>query len=309
MRSTIQWASECASSTPRTVNDEFLRVIWWAYLLYHDLPQLLLPLRGFHHCIELTERYLEGQDLSQERSDLLNRPIHGLVHLLRYVPSHILQLPCEKEVRTLTLLQQVLEYWMQIGVDMEWRCSSGVTPFLYACRFGSLKYLSLLIEKGADVHVRDGEGRAALHFALEEFNEAEFNPYFHFFVVDRGPKVIASKILALVAAGCDPEATDHQGKTPLQCLKPESHGWRFWSHCLSRIAQGGQHGARHFISDWTGNELSAGALPADTTVFEACRDRPGKASLEGFPEPFSLRDTRLPAALGLDEKGELRRWW
>lgn len=36
-----------------------------------------------------------------------------------------------------------------------------------ACKFGRLKYVRLLLEKGADIHAKDNKGRTALIYADE----------------------------------------------------------------------------------------------------------------------------------------------
>ena len=72
------------------------------------------------------------------------------------------------------------------------------TPLMFAARSGSVEDLELLLELGADVHVRDTYGATPLHKAA-----------------CAGGKKAVAKIQALVAAGAALEATDRYGCTPL----------------------------------------------------------------------------------------------
>lgn len=65
--------------------------------------------------------------------------------------------------------EEALKYLLQIGYDMEQRAESGETLLLHAVtamRPANIERLKFLIEKGANIHAIDAEGRGALHCAF-----------------------------------------------------------------------------------------------------------------------------------------------
>jgi hypothetical protein len=65
--------------------------------------------------------------------------------------------------------EEALKYLLQIGYDMEQRAESGETLLLHAVttmRPANIECLKFLIEKGANIHAIDAEGRGALHCAF-----------------------------------------------------------------------------------------------------------------------------------------------
>jgi ankyrin repeat protein len=117
---------------------------------------------------------------------------------------------------------------------MEYRALGGLTPLLYASVvFGTQTtiWLRLLISYGADIHATNDQGLGAIHMILMSLHislySAPFNgtplaswwPY-----LDES----CSKLDALLKAGCDPNATDLQGRTPAQCVAHNGVAHSFW---------------------------------------------------------------------------------
>ena len=92
----------------------------------------------------------------------------------------------------------MVEYLLDKGFDIEFKSKfSKYTPVMTAASLGSHKILSLLIERGANIHAKDIFGQNALLFAAS-----------------RG--YIANTTL-LLEKGSSLTATDQDGNTPLHC--------------------------------------------------------------------------------------------
>jgi ankyrin repeat protein len=92
----------------------------------------------------------------------------------------------------------MVEYLLDKGFDIEFKSKfSKYTPVMTAASLGSHKILSLLIERGANIHATDIFGRNALLFAAS-------------------CGYIANTTL-LLEKGSSLTATDQDGNTPLHC--------------------------------------------------------------------------------------------
>jgi ankyrin repeat protein len=74
--------------------------------------------------------------------------------------------------RALTSYQfKTADFLISHGADIENPDSDGTTDFLAVCyECESLEHVKYLYERGANIHVRDKDGRDALYFAMEENN-------------------------------------------------------------------------------------------------------------------------------------------
>jgi ankyrin repeat protein len=84
---------------------------------------------------------------------------------------------------------------LQRGADVNVRDEEGRTPLFSAVLGGSVGLLGLLLESGVDVNARDNEGWTALHFAAQEY------------------EVEITRIL--IARGADVNAQDQDGASVL----------------------------------------------------------------------------------------------
>jgi hypothetical protein len=140
--------------------------------------------------------------------------------------SHLFFLPTLFDASwDLDTLEPLVQYWLDIGLDIEGRDEHGLTPLLYAAGRGPPAYLSLLVRYGANVHAVDESGRGALHQVLGVLDM--------FFVPDGSMHDVSSLVL-LLKAGCGPNVTDHSGRTPTQHVKEGSATWKAWMAALNQ---------------------------------------------------------------------------
>lgn len=154
---------------------------------------------------------------------------HGNMYVL-FIPSYI------GRDTGLRIGDECLQYWLENGADMEAPVMGGITPLLFACfYFGleTLDYLVLLIKHGANVHAVNDEGLGALHMVLMSlhtclYSEVPTRSWWRY--LDEAD----TRLVTLLRAGCNPNATDHQGRTPLQCIEFNGVVWNFWTVVLNR---------------------------------------------------------------------------
>ena len=127
-------------------------------------------------------------------------------------------------------LEAMLQYWLELGLDVNSRAVLGMTPLIYAAgRFtGRLStYMSLLIQHGANVHAVDADGRTALHLVLHMLC------LHHSSSPDQEtPREAEAQLVVLLEAGCDPNARCRLGKTPSQYVSRGGKAWETWVAAL-----------------------------------------------------------------------------
>ena len=84
-------------------------------------------------------------------------------------------------------------------------CTEGMTPLHWAAFYGFRRVAEVLVEAGAQVNVRDNNGKTPLH-VLESKGHGEVEP------LDDGPHLVGELLLT---NGADIEARDKKGRTPL----------------------------------------------------------------------------------------------
>lgn len=138
---------------------DLIRTIWGFHLDrqiigYRDYP--LENLRDFEQCVSMTNAALEnGCDIYDTFSYNPSIP-NALFEIFNDYASSLRK-------------EEVLKYLLKIGYDMEQRCDNEETLFLHAVtalKPANIKCLNILIEKGANIHAIDAEGRSALHCAF-----------------------------------------------------------------------------------------------------------------------------------------------
>ena len=93
---------------------------------------------------------------------------------------------------------EIVQLLLDAGADVNARDDHGVTPLLEAARAGANAVLRALAERHADPAARDGAGRNALCIACQS------------------ARADADTVALLLALGVDPQATDADGRTPLE---------------------------------------------------------------------------------------------
>lgn len=142
-----------------------LDLIWtiWKLYLGFCFPS---PLRGRHapysfmkdfdQCVSMTNAALEyGCDINETLPYNPSLP-NALFKIFIDVPYA-------------TRREEALKYLLKIGYDMEQRAEDGETLLLHgvtALSPENIKCLKILMEKGANIHAIDAEGRSALHCAF-----------------------------------------------------------------------------------------------------------------------------------------------
>jgi Ankyrin repeats (3 copies) len=124
----------------------------------------------------------------------------------------------------------ILDELLAAGANLEASDQAGRTLLLEAARMnyddGSpALLLKALIERGADVWARDGEGHTAIMLA----------------VLNTHPKVNVETLPLLLAAGCDVNARDKAGKTAMDYARQraDTYGEQEWRASLGLLASAG----------------------------------------------------------------------
>jgi len=100
--------------------------------------------------------------------------------------------------------ENVMDLLLQKGAGIDDRDSHGASALNYAIKFNSGSSVKALIERGADVNVRDNEQKTVFHYMAERWN--------HFFSRDKSWN---GTIDLLIKKGVDINARDVNGATPV----------------------------------------------------------------------------------------------
>lgn len=122
-------------------------------------------------------------------------------------------------------LEVILQYWLEVESDVDSRNYWSQTPLLNSAGLywdSSSTYMSLLIKYGANVHAVDYRGRGALHLVSD------------LVLYPISTTEVKAQLVLLLEAGCDPNATDHDGRTPLRQFQRGSQGWEIWTTALEK---------------------------------------------------------------------------
>lgn len=133
---------------------------------------------------------------------------------------------------------------LETETNLEVRNELGLTPLQLAVTQGHLAAAALLVDKGADLNVRDPDGNSLLHriFLLGQFTVYDRPPaswlaalpgntnkqtYIQYLTVgqyEQGPNPILQETSFLLACGLNAQATNHAGQTVLQIIMDEKTG-------------------------------------------------------------------------------------
>lgn len=210
-------------------NSPAILEIWGNFLL----NQYLTPMRPFlYHDIALCKK--ETLNYVYGTSEIRSRQEWWRDNVLFYVTDL-----GPDEINA--ALEEAFKFWLEIGVDLEHRSTEGMTPLLRAARYSCSDCLALLIKHGANIHAVDDQGFGALHMALLELPSHNYTPHDslpHVFQKRGMVQEAKARLAVLFNAGCDPNAQDKQGRTPIQCVKRGGRAWRVWTDTLYRKMEG-----------------------------------------------------------------------
>lgn len=212
-----------AGSSPHRIDEspQMIYSVWFEFckqcVLWSDYSRKTQYLTI---CKQMTSAYLNHSQNTHSVPDCLRE-----MNLL-FVPSTSLLHNLDPSI-----LDAALQYWLEIGSDLESRALNGETPLLYAIRRGSQQYASMLVKYGADVQVVDNDGNGAVHLAMRRI---------HYFPAPwMGAKReawernrIQGFLSELLRRGCYPYAINHDGQTPLQYIPFDQDIVHFWNQIL-----------------------------------------------------------------------------
>ena len=214
--------------------------------------------KDMNHSIQLSNLAIESGASIEDCSD----PIWHLENYLFVIIDHTL---------TPDTASQFCDFLISTGVGIECRGGHGLTPLLYAAgrnTEGSLQWLQILVAHGADVSATI-HGLGPLHFLFVER--------------DRLWMVRAkSKAEILLQAGCDPHATDLEGRTPAYYARRSGHevleSWRAWLTDLGFEAYGGSEDTYDVDCSTDGDDRYCHECENTPCV---CSDTEDKSDVEG----------------------------
>jgi hypothetical protein len=183
----------------------------------------------FSYCKDVTNQYIQGSP----NPDAARCAVLDIARMNLLFMPHI--------ITDITAIRKLLQYWLDIGYDINQRDSYRNILFLQACSRVSIFTLytparhwtllvSLLVQLGANVHDTSLQnGRGALHLAMESIA----NPMIRFSFHPNDKALIEEAVEVLVVlleAGCDPSAQDSDGAMPLDMINTEhkarSYYWK-----------------------------------------------------------------------------------
>ena len=107
----------------------------------------------------------------------------------------------------------VMRYLLEHGIDVDSQANTEhSTPLHMASYWGGFKVAQLLLDYGADINVRDKNGRTSLHGAVDDLDDDDDDHYFN-------------AIQFLLKHGASVVAQDHDHMTPLH-VASQYHGTR-----------------------------------------------------------------------------------
>lgn len=98
---------------------------------------------------------------------------------------------------------EIVKLLIEKGADLNLKNKNDVTPLMYAIKTKNLDILKLLLENGVNTEIKDKEGRTPLIYLCGKYNNSEFSP---------------KAIKLLVDHNANVNAKDEKGITPLMYL-------------------------------------------------------------------------------------------
>lgn len=135
----------------------------------------------------------------------------NLHHALPWILSFTERLPS-------CVVHDMVNFFSDLGCDLEGRDSYGMTPLLSACSSTPLSQMStIFIAEGADVHAVSSNGWNALHHILCD----SIDQYDH----------AQATLVALLRGGCDPNALSVRAESPSMLARRYGNR-RLWDNVL-----------------------------------------------------------------------------
>jgi ankyrin repeat protein len=182
------------------------------------------PETQYSHCKDVTNQYIQGSP----------NPDAARCAVLDLARKNSLFMP--RFITDITIMRKLLQYWLDIGYDINQRNSNGNTTLLEACSWGFpyepprhwKPVVSLLVQFGANVHDTSLQnGRGALHLAMESI--ANMMALFSYHTADKAMiEETVEVLVVLLEAGCDPSTQDLDGFMPLDMINTEHKFRSYW---------------------------------------------------------------------------------
>jgi hypothetical protein len=176
------------------------------------------------HCRKITGELLAGCEPVERRS-------LAYVNLLLLPGIHSMNIVSEG-------LEDVLQYWLELGVDINHGVGTAQTPLIglqWSQARGLWRLILLLIKHGADIHAVDKVGGyGLLHTALRSLDifgasfwvPLGFQPH---------AAEVETRLIILLEAGCDANAKNFEGKSPPEIVTPNGIASHIWTQALARV--------------------------------------------------------------------------
>lgn len=127
---------------------------------------------------------------------------------------------------------QLLQYLIDLGIDLEFRNHQGQTPLLYAAGVESVSELAIpaLLDFNADLFATDIEGDGYLLTVLDYlatflYEDTELDEISRF----------ERRLTILLKADPDPSATINASNTPLRFLIDNNEAWDIWTSVIEKL--------------------------------------------------------------------------
>lgn len=245
-----QWATDHLSDQ----HSQRIWDIWFDFSRRQNYPSEVVLLKdNFAWCKDITGRYIRDHPTATKQI-LLSQVAY------RAMLSPPFAGPCGVSS---PIVEEALQYWLALGFNLEHRDAKGNTSLLHAACTSNLKrnwgfkYFRLLIKYGADVHAVNDQGLGPLHLTLK----SAFHRHRYHSKPAWGswPNGVEEKLVALLEAGCDPNAMDHLGKTPSQYAEHNVNLLAVWTSALDKARAQALPPREFYVSS-----------PSYTTIHHVC---------------------------------------